>query len=178
MAGKVSNPTITYSMDSAITVGVKPLRSESFLGEFDVTHTTWAYDVQVGGRTVFKGNNLHTYNKSYTAAALDVLVLFMGEDVIRHYDPEVKGGRGNWLFNVVPRYSKLWRYATTLFELPGVMVANGDGTFKPLLDPDVPEVTSDNSEGITQLAEARMDTVEPEDETPHLGAPITSIFSG
>lgn len=176
MAGKTANPTFTYSMDSAITVGVKPLRTESYLGEGDVTHTTWAYDIQVGGRTVFKGNNLHTYGDSYTAAALDVLVLFMQDDVIREYDPEIKGGRGNWMFNVVPRYRKAWMEASSLFTLPGVMVANGDGTFTPLLSYDVPEVTitpetADFSESAT------MDYLDPEDETPPTVAHSSVIFS-
>src|SRR6478735_145823 len=158
---KTAEPTITYSMDSAITVGVKPLRTESWLGEGkDSAHTTWAYDIQVGGRSVFKGNNLHTYGKNYMSAALDCLILFMREDVIRDYDPEVKGGRGNWMFNVVPRYRKAWMEASSLLALPGVMVANGDGTFKPLLDPDVPEVTLSS-----EIPDVPMDIVDPENET-------------
>lgn len=175
MAGKIAHPTITYSMDSAITVGVKPLRTESYLGEGDLTHTTWAYDIQVGGRTVFKGNNLHTFDTAYTGAALEVLVLFMQEDVIREYDPEVKGGRGNWMFNVVPRYRKMWMEAASLFSIPGVMVADGDGNFKPLLDPDVPEVSV--SQETADLAEVRMDILDPEDETPPTYA-STGLFSG
>lgn len=161
MAGKTANPTFTYSMDSAITVSVKLLRSESYLGEGNTTHYVWSYDIQVGGRTVFKGNDLHTYHGIYPNAALDCLALFMQEDIIREYDPEIKGGRGNWMFNVLPRYRSMWMEASTLFDLPGVMVANGDGTFTPLLNPDVPEVTLSS-----EIPDAPMDIVDPENETP------------